>query len=241
MNPNMITVLASIISAILGALISGAITLKVERRKIQWQAERDLAVEEKDEYEKRPRLELVSFRDLSEGNVKNSADLEAILLNFKEPKEVDGALVFEYDEQALKKENLVCVEYEFANTGKTEIDSVCLVSTHQKTTSLMELDQSPFVIVNHLNWYEAWSRKRFIKPGDKILIKVCYIKGAVMFSPISCMVSMYLEDINGKYWKQPLFCPTNETDNSTKADYKEFRENKDPKSAIECFKHPELW
>ena len=43
-------------------------------------------------------------------------------------------------------------------------------------------------------------------------------------SPISASVAIYMEDINGHLWHQPLFCPTNETKNSNRANYKEFRD-----------------
>lgn len=235
------TLLISLASAVVSALIAGFFTLAVERRKQRRHDTQKRKEELQKQHDERPRLELKQFKDLEHGKVQSKSDCACILLNIEKITKEGDTPFFIYDESALDLNNLCCVEYTFVNTGKTEINSVCVVSTHPQTTSMIELDQRDFLIKYRTLCYEAWSKKRFIKPGDTVSIKVCYIKGKVMVSPISAVVAIYMEDINGNLWHQPLFSPTNEMENSNRANWKEFKENKDIRNAIDCFKDPSLW
>ena len=235
------TLLISLGSAVVGAIIGGFFTLFVENKKQKHQDALARKEELQKQYEERPRLELKQFKDLEHGKISSKCDCECILLNIESITENDGIFLFSYDEKALDLENLVCVEYLFKNTGKTEIDSICVVSTHPRTTSMIELEKRSFLINYKTLCYEAWSKKRFIKPGESVSIKVCYVKDKVMISPISACAVIYMEDINGHLWHQPLFCPTNEMENSNRANYKEFKDNKDIRLALDCFKDPSLW
>lgn len=231
----------TVLCSIGGALIGGFITWLINRSNRNYQDKKERKEELKKQFEIRPRLELKQFKGISESNIDSKADFECLLLNFKDKKPTDSSFFFVYDNKALNKKNLCCVEYEFINTGKTEIDSVCIISNQPKTTSIMELEERGFIVNNGLLSYEAWSKKRFIKPGETISIKVCYIKKQVMFSPISAIAAIYMEDINSNLWYQPLFCPTDEMGNSNRASRKEFNNNRDVRLALECFKDPTKW
>lgn len=235
------TLLISLGSAIVGSIIGGFFTLLVESKKQKHQDVLTRKEELQKRYEERPRLELKQFKDLEHGRVTSTCDCECILLNIEDISEKDGVFFFSYDERALDLKNLVCVEYLFKNTGKTEISSICVVSTHQRTTSMIELEKRSFLINYKALCYEAWAKKRFIKPGETVSIKVCYVKDKVMISPISACADIYMEDINGHFWHQPLFCPTNEMENSNRVNYKEFEDNKDIRLALDCFRDPSLW
>lgn len=235
------TLLISLGSAVVGAIIGGFFTLFVENKKQKHQDALARKEELQKQYEERPRLELKQFKDLEHGKFSSKCDCECILLNIEGITEKDEIFLFSYDEKALDLKNLVCVEYLFKNIGKTEIDSICVVSTHPRTTSMIELEKRSFLINYKTLCYEAWSKKRFIKPGESVSIKVCYVKDKVMISSISACAAIYMEDINGHLWHQPLFCPTNEMENSNRANYKEFKDNKDIRLALDCFKDPSLW
>lgn len=235
------TLLISIASAVIGALIGGYFTLLADKKKQNHDDLKDRKSELQKEYELRPRLELKKFKDLEHSKIESKSDFECLLLNFKDKKPFGESLFFIYDDKALDKKNLCCVEYEFINTGKTEIDSVYVVSNQPKTTSIIELENREPLIKNGFLHYEALSRKRFIKPGETISIKICYIGGQVIYSPVSSVAAIYMEDINGNLWHQPLFCPTSETENSNRTSRKDFNDNRDVKSAIECFKNPWMW
>ena len=235
------TLLISIASAAVSGIITGLFTVYVERKK-QKRIEQDKRKKElQRQYELRPRLELKKYKELKQGKIESKSDFECLLLDFKDKKPVGESFFFFYDDKALDKNNLCCVEYVFINTGKTEIDSVCIISNHPRTTSIIELENRDFLIKSGSLCYEAWSNKRFIKPGEAISVKICYIKNQIMNSPISAVATIYLEDIYGYLWSQPLFCPTNVVENSNRASRKDFNNYRDVKSAIECFKNPELW
>lgn len=241
MNETAITIISSVASAIIGALIGGFITFLIEKKKLKTELMLEKKKETKLEYEKRPRLELREFKSISEGKLDSDADLKCVFLNFDKPVTENKSLTFRYDDRAVDINNLCCVEYVFENTGETEIDSVCLVSNQPKTTSLIELEHRSLLITNKILCYEAWADKRFIKPGEKISFKVCYLKDKVMISPISSVAVIYLQDVNGNLWHQALFCPTNEIENSTRSSFEEFKNNRDTTIAMECFKKPYLW
>ncbi len=234
------TVLISIASAIVSGIITGLFTLYIERHKQKRQDLQRKKDELQKQYDTRPRLELKQFKDIEHGNVQSKSDCSCILLNFKVIKK-ENKRYFLYDERALDLNNLCCVEYDFINTGKTEIESICLVSTHPRTTSMIELEKREFLIKNKTICYEAWSNKRFIKPGETVSIKISYIKNKLVMSPFSASAAIYMEDINGHLWRQPLFCPTDEIENSSRANYKEFRDNRNVGLAIDCFKDQSLW
>lgn len=235
------TLLISLASAAVSGIISGFFALRIEKRRQRYQNQQTRKNKLKKEYDERPRLILKKFVDIQHGDINSPSDCECILLNIEKIEEDNGTLLFSYDKKALDKKNLCCVEYEFENFGKTEIQDLCLVSTHPQTTSMIELERRETLIKEKILCYEAWSEKRSIRPGDKVSIKVCYVKDKVMISPISASAAIYLCDINGNLWHQPLFCPTSETDNSTRGNYKEFRENRNIRLALDCFKNHSLW
>ena len=235
------TLLISLASAVVSAIVTGFFTLGIERRKqgrIELQKQKE---ELQKQYEERPRLELKKFKDLEHGKIQSKCDCECLLLNIEKIEDDNGHFLFYYDDKALDLNNLCCVEYIFINTGKTEIDSICVVSTHPRTTSMIELDKRNYLFDYKTINYESWSSKRFIKPGESVSVKICYVKDKVMVSPISAVAAIYMEDINGHLWHQPLFCPTDEMENSNRANYKEFRDNKNVGLALDCFKDPSLW
>ena len=241
MNETVITIISSVASALVGALVGGFITFLIEKKKFKAELLLEKKKEANLEYEKCPRLELREYKDLSEGKINSNADLECVFLNFDRRIMKNESLNFSYDDRAIDINNLCCVEYVFENTGETEIDSVCLVSNEPKTTSLVELEHRTLLIENKILSYEAWSERRFIKPGEKVSFKVCYLKDKVIVSPISAVGVIYLQDINGNLWHQALFCPTKDVENSTRATFEEFKNNRDVAIAMECFKKPYLW
>ena len=235
-----VTVIASIVSAVIGAIISGFFTYLAERNKVRFQIDEAKKKESKEEYEKRPRLEIKKFIGFDDCDVSESSDLNCLLINFKQPVSRSSPS-FEYNPDALDISNLCSVTYVFENTGKTEIDSVCFLSNQPRTTSLLKLEERAVYVSEKYLSYEAWLDKRFIKPGESVTVKFYYVKNKVMISPISAMCTFYLQDINGNLWHQALFCPNPEVENSTRANFQEFKDERDIGKAIECFKKPYLW
>lgn len=227
--------------SVLGGLIGGLFTFFGVKLTLSHQDKQKRKEEMKKQYDERPRLELKDFKDFEHSSFRTKDDCDCLLLNIEKISKSDGKFCFSYDERALDKKNLCSVEYKFVNTGKTEIDGVCLVSNHQQTTCLVELEYTNFLIENKTIFYEAWAKKRFIKPGDYVTIRVSYLKDKIINPPISATIGLYMQDINGNLWHQPLFCPTKETDNSNRANYEDFKRLRDVRLSLECFDKPYLW
>ena len=222
-----VTVLCSIGGAVIGAIISGFFSILIERRNQKKQEEARKKAELQKQIENRPRLELKKYYDIKHATFLLRRDFECLLLKIQSVTKDNHALQFLYNDKALNKKNLSCVEYVFTNTGKTEIDSVCIVTNQPTITSIIELENREVLINEKFVSYEAWSNKRFIKPNESISIRICFVKGEEMASPISALTTIYLQDINGRIWRQPLFCPTNEIENSTLTSHTEFKNVRD--------------
>ena len=235
-------VVSGIIGAVIGALITSVVSWIINKQNL---AHADKIEREKllrEEYEKRPRLELKSFKSLSEGDIDSPSDCECLLLKIEGITKKDDRLCFSFDDHSLDTGNLSCVEYVFTNTGKTEISDICLICNQQEDTSIFPLKYRAEYLATKMINYEVWSDKRSIKPGDTTTIKICYIKNKVDDSLLgSAMIGIYMLDINGNYWHQPLFCPNNETDNSNRVSFTDFKHYRDTDLAIKCFLGKEPW
>ena len=58
---------------------------------------------------------------------------------------------------------------------------------------------------------------------------------------LSAIMSIGLEDCNGRHWMQPLFAPTEKIYDSRMVSYKDYISEVRVDAAIECFKNPMLW
>ena len=55
------------------------------------------------------------------------------------------------------------------------------------------------------------------------------------------ILTIWLNDVNGRYWSQLLASPSQQIEISRYRKYSEFREDINIDKAIECFKKPYLW
>ena len=137
---------------------------------------------------------------------------------------------------------MVFVEYELKKVGLTEIKEICVTSNLPRDMALVELERKEFYINEGLLNYGVWSNRRYVKPGEALRMRVYYLKGQVIVSSLgSPVLTIWLEDINGRYWSQALLSPSNEIEISRYRNYADFRDSVDIKTAIECFKNPSMW
>lgn len=230
--------------SILGGLIGGLftyfgvrLTLKYEREK----EKKELLIKADAE---KPRFEIVKYLDFdaTKSNKKVNNDCNVLMLNINNFVNDHERAQFFYDEKALKDENLVFVEYELKNTGSTEISDICITGNLPKNLSLIELERKEFYITKKLLNYGVWSNKRYIKPGQTLILRVYYIKEQIIVSNLGTPVlTIWLNDINGRYWSQLLASPSQQIEISRYRKYSEFRESIDIDKAIECFIDPRMW
>jgi len=226
--------------SILGGIIGGLFTYLGVKLTINHDNKKKQQEELKKAIYERPRLEVVDFKEVGKHRSLKS-DFDVICLNIQSVNKAANRLEFNYDEKALDKNNLVSCEYVLKNTGLTEIDSICFISNLPKDMSIIELRNADFFINEKLLNYDAWADKRFIKPGDEVKVRIYYIKEHVIAPALSAPIGVYIQDVNGRYWHQPLFAPTKETDNTRLSSRKEMKEYSDVDTALECFEGKKYW
>ena len=218
------------VGSILGGLIGGLFTFIGVKTTLRHDDERKRKEELEKQYAERPRLEIISYKDIKPVSTRGKFDCDCILIGYQSIFLKDDDLHFSYDEGVGDLKSLCCVEYIFRNIGKTEIDGVCFVCNQKDKVSLVSRKEIEFYSEHDLPSCEVWCNKRFIKEGDTFALRICYLKDKMVLPYLSAVVSIHIQDINGNVWHQPLFCPSKETDNSTRENYKVFREYRDMES-----------
>lgn len=233
----------SFLGSILGGLIGGVFTFLGVKQTLKHDKEKERKEILLRANDNKPRLEIIKYSDFNstvkKKNINN--DCNIIALNITDFKDDNNRARFYYDTKALDDKNLIFVEYEFKNTGNTEIEDICITSNLPKSMSVLEFERKEIYINENLLSYEVWSHKRYIKPGQTIKLRVYYIKDQIISSPISFPFTIWLHDVNGRYWRQNFNCPVNEIEISNYSTRDEFKEATDIEKAIECFKKPYLW
>ena len=230
--------------SILGGLIGGLFTYFGVRLTLKHEMEKEKKEQILKADAEKPRLEIVKFLNFEETkhNINVNNDCNVLMLDIKKFADDNGRARFFYDEQALKDENLQFVEYELKNTGLTEIADICITGNLLRNLSLIELERKETYITENFLNYEVWSNKRYIKPGQSLKLRIYYIKDQVMVSNLGTpIITIWLNDVNGRYWSQLLASPNNQIEISRYRKYSEFRENINIETAIEFFRNPYLW
>lgn len=230
--------------SILGGLIGGLFTYFGVRLTLKHEKEKEKKEVLIKADAQKPRLEIIKYLDFeaTKNNKKVNNDCNVLMLNISNFIDDNGRSRFFYDEKALIDDNLIFVEYELKNTGLTEISDICITGNLPRNLSLVELERREFYITENLLNYEVWSNKRYIKPGQSFKLRVYYIKEQVMVSNLgSPVLTIWLNDVNGRYWSQLLASPSKQIEISHYRKYSEFREDINIDKAIECFKNPYMW
>lgn len=230
--------------SILGGLIGGLFTFFGVRLTIKHDEEKRKKEQLKQDIDNKPRLEITKYSDLKDvtKNMTQCHDFSIIILGITDFR-MDGQRArFYYNQEALNDEMLQCVDYEFKNTGLTEIIDICATSNLPKNMSIFDKEYYKNYVNENLLCYDGWATKRYIKPGEKIRMRIYYVKNQIVLSNMgNPVVTIWLRDINGKLWSQSLNAPYNEIEISRLRPYSEFKNSTDIELAIECFKNPYMW
>ena len=241
-----------IVSSVLGAFIGGLFTVlgvyitiryeknKEKRKEIKDELQRQKEKEEQIHKDK-PRLEIIDYKKLCEYSFHRDIDASLILCEIQDYKN-KGRAEFYYDKSITKPENWVCVEYVFRNTGNTEIDHIYFSTNLPKNTALFNVlnGENEICYENCFLNYTVILEKT-IKPQETLSVKMNYVKEQVIAPYISAPITIWLIDVNGNWWEQPLFAPTNKIYNSTRTSHKSWKDNTSIETAIKCFDNPSLW
>ena len=228
--------------SIIGGFIGGICTYLGVKLTIKNENKRARKEETKAAIEKRPRLEIVDFKDISNANdgLFQNADCNVLVLNIEEYKVVNNRIEVGYDERALDINQLVYCEYEFKNTGFTEIENVIITSANARRLSVVSLDRTESFLSSRFLNYDVWADKRFIKPGQTLKIRFYYVKDKASKSTLPPVI-IWLRDINGRFWTQTIIESKTDIENSELSNGQTFRSMIDVNLAEDCFIDPRQW
>jgi|GEM_PF-2020837 len=239
--------------SIIGGIISGlftflgvALTLR-HQEKVRLRNEKLMDEKKnKDTFDSRPRFEITSHQPLKDRlEVKNvnKTDLDVFIAKIENVKNDDGRLWFDYDQKILTRSNWTSVVYLLQNIGKTEIDHIYISSGLPKNVAMFDAknQEVDYFVKNGLLNYSVILEK-FCKPGESIKLTINYLIEKVVVSNLgSAMIKIWMIDINGKYWAQPLFAPENKIYNSFRTSSGDLRTEAFIDEALKCFENPMLW
>lgn len=232
-----------IIIAFISAIIGGAVTLLLERRKEHREDKKENEKEKQKIFEKRPELKITEYKEyLSRPGhkLKKECDISIFITKMTNVSVEGDCVTAHYNKDFFNEEEWCCVIYEFKNVGKTDIRCVSPICMYKKDTMLCEVKMSQLVLEHGILSYSTVYDKK-ICVGESFAMRICYHKDCISAGMFSAIMVMALEDSNNRYWMQPLFAPNDTIYESYKVTRKEFKEALLPESAMECFKKPWLW
>lgn len=229
--------------SIIGGLIGGLFTFLGVRYTIKNENKKARKEELKEAEANKPRLEITKFKDFKSNELNKSIDSDCniLALRIENVNIVNNKVQIKYDERALLAEQLCFVEYELRNTGLTEIEEVCVTSNLPKTMVVIPLERRQIYIDEMLLNYDVWANRRYIKSNKSIKLRIYYLKDKILDSPISYPFTIWLHDINGRYWEQKIDGKTKLIEISYLSSRESLIDNTNIDIAEECFKNPTLW
>lgn len=240
----LVTVLCSLGSAVIGGVIGGFFTVLATRMNHKHEDEAKQKEWLREAIKTKPRLELLDYQgfEMAKDSEQEKADISVLVLAILGFEDKNGRAFFTYDKKAINNKNLMFVEYLLENTGPTEIEEVCVAGNYPRFVSVLDMNQKDAFIREGLLNYDVWSDKRYIKTKQTIKIRVYYLKNQIPASLLSNpSLTIWLKDVNGLLWSQTLLAPGKEIEISRLKKYEDFKGEIDIRSAIDCFRNPELW
>jgi hypothetical protein len=240
-------IIIAIISAIFGGVITYITSLILEKRKEKREDRIEAHKERKLIFENRPELEIVDYKDYIKRTgygTKQKCDVNVIVARIenviisgeKKYKRVEA----QYRVEDFNPDDWCCVIYTFKNVGKTDISAMDIICNYKKDTCIFDCDSSASLAANNLLNYSVCLDKK-VRVGEVVTVKFCYHKDRIVSGMLSAIMSIGLEDCNGRHWMQPLFAPTEKIYDSRMVSYKDYISEVRVDAAIECFKNPMLW
>lgn len=203
--------------------------------------------EQKEIFRTRPEMSIIDYKNYIARvgyGIKRKCDIElfvARIENITITGQMKQDVVYaHYRKEDFNLDEWCCVVYTFKNVGKTAASSLDIICNYQKYICIFPCDRAQYWVAdNALNYWYCYDKK--IRVGETITVKFCYHKDRIITGMISPIISVCMEDDNGRYWTQPLFAPTDKVYDSRLISYKEYREKINTHKAEECFKKPWLW
>jgi len=235
--------LVALISAVVGAIVSGIITFFLNKRKEIREDKKEKEIEKKRIYEERPELQIVEYKnylDCPGHKLKKKCDINVFITKMNKVSVESDIVTAQYNKDFFNQEEWCCVIYCFKNVGKTDIKSVSPICTYKKNTMLCDVSNVQMILEHGLLSYSTMYDQK-VRVGDSFTMRVCYHKNCVSAGMISALMVMGMEDCNNRFWEQPLFAPNNVIYDTHRVTRKEYKDDFLPDAAMECFRNPWLW
>ena len=231
-----------ILASILGGLVGGLftflgvlVTIKHDEKK---RNEEKVGIQE----QMRPRLEILKLNSALGYSKTSKADICMILCKIVDFKN-DGKPMFYYKPEVINSNEWVCYEYFLKNVGKTEIDHIYFSTNLYKNTSLFSVSNGRHKLyydTNYLNYSVLFDKP--IMPDEEFSVKICYVKDSIIVSSFANpMISIWMVDVNGNWWKQEMFAPDERILTSKRTTQEKWYNATNVDKALECFIDPMLW
>ena len=198
--------------------------------------------EQKKTYNERPEFDIVKCKaiDLSKKNNRKVREISVFVAPIKNVLFVDDSPKVLYEKQLFDKKNWRGKRYILQNNGKTDITCVHIVSNSMKKISVFNKNILNNGVVDYLNYMETYDDSK-IRVGEKFVINVFWHKNYCIESALCALLSIVLEDDNGRLWYQPLWVPNRKIYESRRLKKEDFKYMYDLDIAIKCFMNPSLW
>lgn len=203
--------------------------------------------ENNDIFQNRPEMQIIDFKNyLSRTGygVKKVCNIDIFVAHIDKAtatgNEKNDVVYAHYLKEDFESKDWCCVIYTLQNAGKTDISSLNVICNYKKDTCIFESENAvKWAQDNLLNYWYCYDKK--IRVGETVTIKFCYHKEHIITGMISSIMSIVMEDDNGRYWRQPLFAPEDKLYDSYQISYKSYRTDISVAEAEKCFKNPYLW
>jgi hypothetical protein len=238
--------ITNIISLVISAL---ALTLSFVVAVSNWKGkkrEEQRILEEKRrcDFDARPKLEIVSYAtnyDCNKKDIPENCDIDVFVAPIKEYKN-EGRHSFYYMDGVDKQNEWVSAAFKLINIGKTEITYITIAINNPRNNSLFNVnnDEYKFSIENKmLNLTFIFDKA--IKPNDSFTLKINFHKDHILGEAISAGITLWLFDVYGQFWSQPLFVNKGIIYDSKLETLNNYRDYTSWDLALKCFQNPMLW
>lgn len=240
-------ILIAVIGAAIGSFITFIFSFLLDKRKEKREDRLEARKERIAIFQNRPEMAVVDYKDYISRTgygIKQTCDIDLFVAHIDNVtttgNKKNDVVYAHYRDEDFESKDWCCVIYTLKNAGKTDISSLDIICNFKRDTCIFESENAKkWAADNLLNYWYCYDKK--VRVGETVTIKFCYHKDHVITGPISAIMSIVMQDDNGRYWTQPLFAPLEKLYDSRQISYKEYRDDISTEIAEECFKRPYLW
>ncbi len=226
--------LATLIGIIVGWILNFISTAYFNRKSENRKQKEKLENEKKKNFENKPEL----YIEKEDNNLDISMEIFITPFNIKYDENNNYEIIYP---KGIKNKN----KHDFKdviikNIGKSDIECLDIVSTNKKSIVLTDYSFLETLVDNKSVWYSCcYDRK--IRVGDKIKIRIYFLKNNIPCMMFSSTLAFLFEDQNHIFWEQPYFYERDNIYSPHNISYKEFRNSANADDAYDCFENPSLW